>query len=71
MSTIALLKSARTFTQRTKHISIRYFVMRDRMQLGEIIVCHMNTEDMIADILTKGLQGAQFVYLREKLLNRS
>lgn len=70
-STITLLKSGKLYTQRTKHISIRYFVMKDRMQQGEIFMRHIGTEDMIADIFTKPLQGATFARLRSILLNHS
>ena len=38
------------------------------VNLGELIVEHVKTEDMVADLLTKPLQGEQFVKLRNKLL---
>ena len=39
------------------------------MKSGEIAIEYLNTADMIADILTKPMQGAQFVRLRNLLLN--
>jgi hypothetical protein len=63
MSTISLMKSAKSQSQRTKHINIRYFFLKDRQDQGEVIIRYMPTEYMIADILTKPLQGSQFEYL--------
>jgi hypothetical protein len=68
-STIALLKVDHVQSQRTKHINIRYFFLKDRMAKGEVFIRYMDTENMIADILTKPLQGTLFSYLRAKLLN--
>jgi hypothetical protein len=44
-------------SQRTKHLNIRYFFAGGKIRDGEIILKHMPTEDMIADILTKVLSG--------------
>jgi hypothetical protein len=55
--------------ERTRHIDLRYFWLRDRIKSGEIIITYKQTKEMIADILTKSIQGKQFTYLREKLLN--
>ena len=71
MSTIAILKSRKTFTQRTKHINIRYFFIRDCIFRGEAIVVHKPTGDMIADIHTKAIQGKLFLHLRKLLLNHT
>lgn len=68
-STIALLKSDKLHTQRTKHINIRYFFIKDRAREHEVFVRYIATEDMIADIFTKGVQGALFLHLRKLLLN--
>ena len=54
---------------RTKHVNIRYFWIKDRIDSGEIKVIYQPTNDMVADILTKPLQGQQFIDLRNKLLN--
>jgi len=69
LSTIALLKTGKSQTQRTKHIKIRYYFLKDRQDKGEVLVKHISTDNMIADIFTKPLQGSQFNYLRSKLLN--
>jgi hypothetical protein len=51
------------------YINIRFFFIKDKIDNGELVVEHMPTEDMIADILTKPLQGELFRKLRAKLLN--
>jgi hypothetical protein len=55
--------------QRTRHINIRYFFVKDRIDSGEIRVEHMPTEDMLADFFTKPLQGALFIKMRDAIMN--
>jgi hypothetical protein len=47
--------------KRTKHIAIRYFFVTDRIRAGEISPKWCPTGEMIADFLTKPLQGAMFL----------
>jgi hypothetical protein len=68
-SAIKLAENGRSNSSRTRHIAIRYFFISDKIASGEIKVEYLNTEDMIADILTKPLQGALFRRLRSLLLN--
>jgi hypothetical protein len=70
-STITLASKGRSTSQRTRHVHIRYFFVKDRIDSNEIRVVHTRTDDMIADILTKPLQGEQFRELRAALLNWS
>ena len=69
MSTIAMLKNGGSNSSRTRHIAIRYFFVSDRVKTGEIKIEYMATGEMLADILTKPLQGQLFVKLRDRLLN--
>ena len=69
MSTIALVKNGKSNSDRTRHIATRFFFISDRVTSKEIDVEYMPTGEMLADILTKPLQGALFVKLRDKLLN--
>jgi len=41
--------------KRTKHIDVRYHFIRDKVNKNEIIVEYVNTQNNVADILTKGL----------------
>ena len=68
-STIKLVKNGKSTSDRTRHIAIRFFFIADKVASKEIKVEYMATGDMIADILTKPLQGQLFLKLREKLLN--
>jgi hypothetical protein len=67
-STIRLLLHGRPLSQRTKHIDIRYFFLKEKIDSGELIIEYLCTEDMIADILTKPTQGALFRRQRTLLL---
>ncbi len=52
----------------TKHIVICYFFVTDRIRAGEINPKWCPTGEMIADFLTKPLQGAMFWKLRDLLM---
>ena len=69
MSTIALAEKGRSTSERTRHINIRFFFVKDRIGSGEVAIEYLPTQDMIADILTKPLQGELFLRLRKALLN--
>jgi histone deacetylase 1/2 len=68
-STIALIEKGRSTSEKTRHVNIRYFWIKDRIDNGNLKVEYQATEDMVADVLTKPLQGDKFVILRNKLLN--
>jgi hypothetical protein len=67
-ATMKMVSNGKSTSNRTKHINIRYFWLKDRVDQGEVKLDYCPTEDMVADILTKPLQGAQFLKLRAKLL---
>ena len=67
-STMKLMLKGRPLSQRTKHIDIRFFFLKERIDNGDLRIVYLRTEDMIADILTKALQGALFRRLRTLLL---
>jgi hypothetical protein len=67
-STISLLTNANSSSQRTAHINTKYFFLRENIESGDIKIIHMPTNDMIADILTKALQGGAFKFLVRKIL---
>jgi len=69
MSTISMVANGKSNSARTRHIAIRFFFIADRVKNGEVKIEYMNTGNMLADILTKPLQGQLFLRLRGMLLN--
>ena len=51
-------------------MELRYFWVADQVKQGTMMPVYCNTNDMLADVLTKPLQGSQFGLLRDLLLNR-
>ena len=52
---------------KSKHIVVHYHYVRHEVRKGLIMVEHYPTDQMIADIFTKGLHEAGFTLLRSKL----
>jgi hypothetical protein len=69
MSTIAMADKGRSTSERTRHINVSYFFTKDKVDSGELMIEYLPTGDMVADLLTKPLQGALFRRLRNLLLN--
>ena len=68
MSTMRLAENGRSNSDRTKHIKLRYFFIKQYLDSGEFELVHCPTDMMIADTLTKPLQGETFKRLRDLLL---
>ena len=66
-STILLAKNGRkSSSKRTKHINVRYYFVKDRIDKKELTIEYCNTDNMIADYFTKPLQGIKFqTFLKE------
>jgi hypothetical protein len=60
LSCMALMKRGGPSSERSRHISIRHFWVKERVDGGEVIPQHLGTKDMMANILTKPVQGVQF-----------
>jgi hypothetical protein len=69
MSTISMVKAGKPTSDRSRHINVRYFFIKDRVDSGEIAIQYLPTDEMTADILTKPLVGEKFRKLKAKLLN--
>ena len=70
-STIALIKKGRSTSQRTRHIALRYFFVKDYVDKEIVRVVYVPTDEMVADILTKPVHGTPvFRKLRKMLLGR-
>jgi hypothetical protein len=68
-SAILLEKNGRaSSSKRTKHIEIRYYYVADRIAKGDLSVVWCSTDKMIADFLTKPLQGKVFKQFRDMLM---
>jgi hypothetical protein len=70
MSTINMAKNGCSTSDRTKHIKIRFFFIKQFLDSGEFEIEHCPTDLMLADLLTKPLQGQKFLAMRDKLLGR-
>ena len=62
-SAICMAKNPQ-FHGRSKHIAIKYHFIREQVSNGKVELKYCKTNDMIADIMTKGLNGEQFEKLR-------
>ena len=67
MSTIKIVHQPGN-SGKTKHISLRYNIVRELCANGIIKVQYLATEEMIADILTKALGPTAFLHLRPLLM---
>ena len=69
-STMLLANNGRASSgKRTRHINIRLFLIKDRVKSGDIEIDYCPTDLMIADYLTKPLQGMKFRWFRDQVLN--
>jgi hypothetical protein len=69
MSCMALVKKGAATSERSRHIAIRYFWIKERVDAGEVLISHEPTATMWANLLTKAVQGAQFVKERDMVTN--
>ena len=69
LSCKALIERGRSSSERTRHIAIRYFWVRERIGSGEALVEYMKSELLYSNILTKPLQGKQLLEERRGLTN--
>jgi len=70
ISTQLLIKNGKmSSSKKTKHIKAKFFLIKDRVDDGEIKVIDCLTEMMWAEIMTKPLQGTAFRVMRAELMN--
>ena len=68
-STIRMLKNGRnSCTGNSRHIDIRYFFVKDRVDKKEVKIEYCPTSIMLADFFTKPLQGQFFQRFRNVLI---
>ena len=66
---MAMISKGKSTAVRSRHVNIRYYWLKDRIDNGEVTITYLPTAEMVADVLTKPIQGKKFVYLRSLLLN--
>jgi hypothetical protein len=65
---MALIQKGTSTSAQTRHIDIRYFFVKDKVDSGELEIVYLHTEEMRADIMTKALQGPLFRKMRGYLM---
>jgi hypothetical protein len=55
------------FHDKSKHIKIQYHYICDMVQRGAIKLHYVNTDEHVADVLTKPLSCVKFDHFRDKL----
>ncbi len=69
MSCMAIMARGGPTSERSRHINIRYSWLCERIKLGEVVLVHRATSLMYANVLTKPLQGKQFITERDGITN--
>ena len=69
LSCLALMKRGTPGTIRTRHINIRHFWVKEKVDNKEVMLEYLNTDKMVANVITKPTQGAQFKKERFGLTN--
>jgi hypothetical protein len=67
-STKSVIEKGPKASRRMRHLDIRYFFIQDYVQKKELSIEYVNTSQMLADILTKPVQGELFRNLRDQLM---
>lgn len=55
------------FHSKTKHITIKYNFLKEKVEENEVRLVYVNTKEQITDIFTKPLSKESFEYLRDGL----
>ena len=67
-STIKITKNP-VYYSRAKHISIRFHWLRDAAHKKDFLINYVQSQDNLADLLTKSLGKIKFVALRNKIMS--
>ena len=68
-SAILLARNGRnSCTGNSRHVVVRYFFVKDRVDKGEVRVEYLPTGLMLADFYTKPLQGRQFEFFKQNVM---
>jgi hypothetical protein len=69
MSCMALVKRGGPASERSRHIDIRHFWVKEKVDGKDAIVKHLPTDKMFVNVMTKPVQGQQFIRERNALTN--
>jgi hypothetical protein len=67
-SAITIAKSGEGYTDKSKHMRVRYHAIAEQIANGEIALEHCPTTKMLADILTKPGGGTNFTDLVDAIV---
>ena len=56
-------------TKRTKHINVKYYFVKDKIDSGEVEVVWYSGDKMVGDFFSKPLSGQKFLRFRLKIMN--
>ena len=59
-STMAMIERGRSGAEKTRHIDIKYFWMKEQISTGTAVVTHLGTQLMYTNVLTKPIQAGHF-----------
>jgi len=66
---IQLASNPSIMSQRVKHIDLRYHFLRELIAENKLELAWIQTKDQLADILTKPIQGSQFLKICGLIMN--
>lgn len=69
LSCMALMNKGGPCSERTRHIAIREFWLKERIDNGDVKTVHKGTAEMYANVVTKAVVGEQFEVERKGLTN--
>ena len=61
----------RSSGKRTRVLNIRYFMITDQIEKGNLEIRYCPTNDMVGDFMSKGLQGVKFNKFRKIIMGHS
>ena len=68
-STILLENNGKASSgKRTRALNIRHFMVTDQVKRGNVQIEHCPTDEILADYVTKGLQGIKFSKFRRRIM---
>lgn len=66
MGALQLAKNGQ-LSRRSKHIDVKHHFIQQHIEAGDVLIEHVPTGEMVADIMTKPLDRYQFRVLKEKM----